>query len=214
MTLSAGLSSTTRRCEDVTSLSLTCTTFVAEGMTHLLPAWVKTGPLGRSHRCVRARVRVTPRSGPGLPSAVVPIREEGTKPRSGSWDRWKGRRRPTSPLKPSGASVTRNRKCVDLPVLRRWRDPDLNRGHHDFQSCALPTELSRRGRAMLASRDRFEAAVRGLWQRWFTGSQRLFFRNWVAVASAAECPFKQRNRDRDEFSQAPVCSPPREVELG
>jgi MFS family permease len=25
-----------------------------------------------------------------------------------------------------------------------WRDPDLNRGHHDFQSCALPAELSRR----------------------------------------------------------------------
>ena len=24
-----------------------------------------------------------------------------------------------------------------------WRDPDSNRGHHDFQSCALPTELSR-----------------------------------------------------------------------
>ncbi len=25
-----------------------------------------------------------------------------------------------------------------------WRDPDLNRGHIDFQSIALPTELSRR----------------------------------------------------------------------
>ncbi len=24
-----------------------------------------------------------------------------------------------------------------------WRDPDLNRGHMDFQSIALPTELSR-----------------------------------------------------------------------
>ena len=24
-----------------------------------------------------------------------------------------------------------------------WRDPELNRGHHDFQSCALPTELPR-----------------------------------------------------------------------
>lgn len=28
---------------------------------------------------------------------------------------------------------------------KRWRDPDSNWGHHDFQSCALPTELSRRG---------------------------------------------------------------------
>lgn len=26
----------------------------------------------------------------------------------------------------------------------KWRDPDLNRGHKDFQSSALPTELSRR----------------------------------------------------------------------
>jgi hypothetical protein len=36
--------------------------------------------------------------------------------------------------------------CV-LSANRRffeWRDPDSNRGHHDFQSCALPTELSRR----------------------------------------------------------------------
>ena len=31
-----------------------------------------------------------------------------------------------------------------LPDSRRWRDPDSNWGHHDFQSCALPTELSRR----------------------------------------------------------------------
>jgi len=27
----------------------------------------------------------------------------------------------------------------------KWRDSESNRGHHDFQSCALPTELSRRG---------------------------------------------------------------------
>src|SRR5215213_3094430 len=30
-----------------------------------------------------------------------------------------------------------------LQVISEWRDPDSNRGHHDFQSCALPTELSR-----------------------------------------------------------------------
>jgi len=30
-------------------------------------------------------------------------------------------------------------------ALRKWRDPDSNRGHHDFQSCALPAELSRPG---------------------------------------------------------------------
>src|SRR5215212_6774551 len=32
-----------------------------------------------------------------------------------------------------------------------WRDPDSNRGHHDFQSCALPTELSRQRARRLAS---------------------------------------------------------------
>ncbi len=30
-----------------------------------------------------------------------------------------------------------------LQDFKEWRDPDSNRGHHDFQSCALPTELSR-----------------------------------------------------------------------
>ena len=37
-------------------------------------------------------------------------------------------------------------KTLHLQGILRWRDPDSNRGHHDFQSCALPTELSRRGR--------------------------------------------------------------------
>ncbi len=35
---------------------------------------------------------------------------------------------------------------LETALWRRWRDPDSNRGHHDFQSCALPTELSRRAR--------------------------------------------------------------------
>src|ERR687886_733498 len=34
---------------------------------------------------------------------------------------------------------------LDALTAGGWRDPDSNRGHHDFQSCALPTELSRRG---------------------------------------------------------------------
>src|SRR5690349_22651064 len=41
---------------------------------------------------------------------------------------------------------------LQMQAFREWRDPDLNRGHHDFQSCALPTELSRRGRERVASR--------------------------------------------------------------
>ncbi len=35
-------------------------------------------------------------------------------------------------------------RAKELILLCVWRDPDLNRGHHDFQSCALPAELSRR----------------------------------------------------------------------
>ena len=28
-----------------------------------------------------------------------------------------------------------------LQAFRGWRDPDSNRGHHDFQSCGAPSEL-------------------------------------------------------------------------
>ena len=45
-------------------------------------------------------------------------------------------------LDPVTSSLRRSRTAATFPT---WRDPDSNRGHHDFQSCALPTELSRRG---------------------------------------------------------------------
>ena len=38
----------------------------------------------------------------------------------------------------------RAQKPAGVRDLQAWRDPDSNWGHHDFQSCALPTELSRR----------------------------------------------------------------------
>ena len=44
---------------------------------------------------------------------------------------------------------TAHRKGARLQALLPWRDPDSNWGHHDFQSCALPTELSRRTGPML-----------------------------------------------------------------
>ncbi len=44
-------------------------------------------------------------------------------------------------------SLPERTKATQRRASHRWRDPDSNRGHHDFQSCALPTELSRRGRA-------------------------------------------------------------------
>src|SRR5256885_9868986 len=42
----------------------------------------------------------------------------------------------------------------------RWRDPDSNRGHHDFQSCALPAELSRRGGSAMLARVYDQASQR------------------------------------------------------
>src|SRR4051795_6745209 len=41
-----------------------------------------------------------------------------------------------------------------------WRDPDSNRGHHDFQSCALPTELSRRDGLIRVPRASVPAVLR------------------------------------------------------
>ena len=57
----------------------------------------------------------------------------------------------------------------DVPGLARmpdarWRDPDSNRGHHDFQSCALPTELSRRGGQDIAGRARCAAGAADAWR--------------------------------------------------
>ncbi len=52
------------------------------------------------------------------------------------------KRRPTAP-------EPRSEKERVLQALLPWRDPDSNWGHHDFQSCALPTELSRRTSPML-----------------------------------------------------------------
>ena len=50
-----------------------------------------------------------------------------------------GRRPRSRHGRPSGRRVSHQHGSPG-----KWRDPDSNRGHHDFQSCALPTELSRR----------------------------------------------------------------------
>src|SRR6188508_3442940 len=36
-------------------------------------------------------------------------------------------------------------------VRMQWRGPESNRRHHDFQSCALPTELPRRSGKIVAA---------------------------------------------------------------
>ncbi|MBF8277632.1 MAG: hypothetical protein HW390_2705 [Candidatus Brocadiaceae bacterium] len=32
--------------------------------------------------------------------------------------------------------------CYYLPINKWWAEPESNRRHQDFQSCALPSELS------------------------------------------------------------------------
>ncbi len=38
--------------------------------------------------------------------------------------------------------VSRYACCYYLPINNWWAEPGSNRRHQDFQSCALPTELS------------------------------------------------------------------------
>src|SRR5918995_3644903 len=54
---------------------------------------------------------------------------------------------PNSPASADGPAREKPPACSEISG---WRDPDSNRGHHDFQSCALPTELSRRAANRLA----------------------------------------------------------------
>src|SRR5207302_8664299 len=62
----------------------------------------------------------------------------------------------------AGGSAARHREVVKqkapasgaFVLWREWRVPDLNRGHRDFQSRALPTELTRRGSGTVGARPR------------------------------------------------------------
>src|SRR5205823_7974625 len=48
------------------------------------------------------------------------------------------------PKAASHERIAQRRIRRDSREKLEWRDAESNRGHHDFQSCALPTELSRR----------------------------------------------------------------------
>ena len=72
----------------------------------------------------------------GATNPPVSLKEKGSK--KGISDRTR-----LFALRPDRPAAT---KSSDFQGFFRWRDPDSNRGHHDFQSCALPTELSRRAR--------------------------------------------------------------------
>ena len=49
-----------------------------------------------------------------------------------------------------------------LSIAKWWRDPELNWGHADFQSAALPSELSRLKRIFMAGPTRLELATSGV----------------------------------------------------
>ena len=68
-----------------------------------------------------------------------------------------------------------------------WRDPELNWGHTDFQSVALPTELSRHHRYKMAESTRLELATSGV-----TGRRS----NQLSYDSTLICVVGGRNRFR------------------
>src|SRR4051812_30758324 len=55
-----------------------------------------------------------------------------------------GHEPPNAPTRRLQEAIERRKNHAICRKTPEWRDPDSNRGHHDFQSCALPTELSRR----------------------------------------------------------------------
>ena len=73
-----------------------------------------------------------------------PASRRGRSPIGAVWDRqWD--HAPQNALRgPSNDPTERGQNLRISRQNKRWRDPDSNWGHHDFQSCALPTELSRR----------------------------------------------------------------------
>jgi hypothetical protein len=66
------------------------------------------------------------------------------------WDTF-GTRAPQALRPPPGVGTPgAARKRITKPIPK-WRGPESNWRHHDFQSCALPTELPRRGAQRLAA---------------------------------------------------------------
>jgi hypothetical protein len=64
------------------------------------------------------------------------------------------------------ALAPRTKKAPLCRAFPEWRDRDSNPGHHDFQSCALPAELSRQDREEYRAERRSGVSVR---QQGFTG---------------------------------------------
>jgi hypothetical protein len=69
-------------------------------------------------------------------------------------------------LRVQAPSSSRAERVMRWPADQRWRGPESNWRHHDFQSCALPTELPRRNSPTMVA----AAALLGLRPRvWPSG---------------------------------------------
>jgi len=124
------------------------------------PAWISS-TAGRRRRPIRPGRCTSPRTSPRAATPARPSRPtavaSGSRTTS-STSRCAGpvspparpsRRGAGCPNRDDGETGTRTLRTMSrvtgrMPKPRRWRDRDSNPGHHDFQSCALPAELSRR----------------------------------------------------------------------
>ena len=125
----------------------------AAGVARLRRRAVRLLPAGADHdrgRAGQAGAGRGPRRSP-TPTWTGSAMSAGAAPIRGS----ARRSRLPRPACPSSRSAT--------GVSHIWRDPDSNRGHHDFQSCALPAELSRPGGARLALTGGRQADGREAW---------------------------------------------------
>ena len=65
------------------------------------------------------------------------------------------------PATPTLARLCSTPELLPRLLIRWWRDPELNWGHTDFQSVALPTELSRHRVAELTGLEPATSGVTG-----------------------------------------------------
>ena len=97
-----------------------------------------------------------------LQSSALPLGYAAPGPCTEEMERKTG----LEPATPTLARLCSTTELLPLLSKRWWRDPELNWGHADFQSAALPTELSRPDRrttrGKMAGLTRLELATSGV----------------------------------------------------
>ena len=107
--------------------------------------------------------------------------------------KWSGRRDLNPRPQPwQGCALPLSYFRLSSRVIVWWRDPESNWGHADFQSAALPTELSRRVFKEVAGLTRLELATSGVTGR---RSNRLSYNPVLSIITIEKIP-GGRNRVR------------------